>query len=147
MLSNIEKQGIYKYINSLPDGNILCHFDFHPDNIMLSAGKNVVIDSMTACKGDGLSDVARTGIILKFSEIPRVPRFVNMIFSCMKKKLYKDYIKEYLKATRSQIERIEAWEMPIAGARLREWIPEKEKQTLLAFIKRSISDDPDNPIV
>jgi thiamine kinase-like enzyme len=36
LLSNIEKQRIYQYIYSLSDGNILCHFDFHPDNIMLS---------------------------------------------------------------------------------------------------------------
>ena len=141
VLSDIEKHRIYQYMNSLPDGNILCHFDFHPDNIMLTGGSSIIIDWMTACKGDGLADVARTGIILNYSEIPRVPRFVNLIFSNIKKKTYKYYLKEYLKTTSTQIEKIRAWEMPIAAARLREWIPEKEKQTLLAFVRSILSED------
>jgi uncharacterized protein (TIGR02172 family) len=147
LLSNTEKQKIYQYIKTLPDGNILCHFDFHPDNIMLSDCKNIIIDWMTACKGDGLSDVARTSVILKYSEIPRVPRFVNTIFRCIKKKICKGYLKEYLKMTGVQTEKIKAWEMPIAAARLREWIPQREKQTLLTFVRKTISNLPSTSTV
>jgi len=140
LLSDIEKQRIYLYLDSLPDGSMLCHFDFHPDNIMLSNDRHIIIDWMTACKGDKLSDVARTGVILNFSEIPRVPRLVNLIFRRLKKKVYNDYLKEYLKITNVSVAEIKKWEMPIAAARLREWIPEKEQQKLLIFVRENLSN-------
>jgi len=140
LLSDTEKQRIYQYMDSLPNGSMLCHFDFHPDNIMLSNGNYIIIDWMTACKGDRLSDVARTGIILNFSEIQRVPRLANFILSRLKKKVYNDYLKEYLKITNVSVEEIKRWEMPIAAARLREWIPEKEQQKLLIFVRENLSN-------
>lgn len=142
LLSNEEKLQIYQYINTLPDGETLCHFDFHPGNIMVSNGQCRVIDWMTGCKGDRLSDVARTSIILRYSEIPRAPHFMNPILKNIINEIYKGYLQEYLKATEVPIQKIKAWEMPIAAARLREWIPQKEKQALLAFVKRSISNLP-----
>ncbi len=147
LLSNEEKQQIYQYIDTLPDGNKLCHFDFHPGNIMVSNGQYHVIDWMTGCKGDGLSDIARTSIILRYSEIPRAPRFINLISKNVINKIYRGYLKEYLKATGVSIEKIRVWEMPIAAARLREWIPQSEKQTLLTFVKKSISVLPSNSTV
>lgn len=139
LLSNEEKQQIYQYISTLPDGNKLCHFDFHPGNIMVSNGQYRVIDWMTGCKGDGLSDIARTSIILRYSGIPRVPRFINLIFKKVINKIYRGYLNEYLKTTGVPVEKIRAWEMPVAAARLCEWIPEDEKQTLLTFVRKSIS--------
>ncbi|MDR0963622.1 MAG: phosphotransferase [Clostridium sp.] len=76
-LSKDEKQSIYQNLLNLPDGNSLCHFDFHPDNIILLDDQYCVLDWMTACKGDPLSDVARTGIILKFAKIPRAPAVIH----------------------------------------------------------------------
>ena len=52
LLAEAEMQDLYKYIDCLPDGNILCHFDFHPNNIILSDNNYSIIDWMTACKGD-----------------------------------------------------------------------------------------------
>lgn len=141
LLSDIEKQHVCQYMTALPDGNILCHFDFHPDNIMFTDGNPIIIDWMTACKGDGLSDVARTCVILSFSEIPRVPGFVNLILGHFMKRMNTGYLKEYLKIAGVQMDAIKAWEMPIAAARLREWIPEKEKQNLLAFVRRTLSKE------
>ena len=136
MLSEAEKLLIYRDLSGLPDGNSLCHFDFHPDNIMLHESQYCVIDWMTACKGDKLADAARTGIILKFSQIPRAPAIVNLIAGAVKKSVYHKYIEYYLETTGAITEDIERWELAVAAARLREWIPEKEKQQLLTFIRR-----------
>jgi Ser/Thr protein kinase RdoA (MazF antagonist) len=39
----------------------VCHFDFHPNNVMVDAdGHWVVIDWLTAASGPGLADLART---------------------------------------------------------------------------------------
>lgn len=139
ILSESERQFIFQNLSGLPDGNILCHFDFHPDNIILFEDQYAVIDWMTACRGEKLSDVARTGIILKFSQIPRVPAFVNMIVGRIQKSVYRRYISRYIERTGARLEDIAQWELVVAAARLREWIPEKEKQELLRFIQRRVS--------
>ena len=140
LLSESEKQIIYRYMAHLPDGNTLCHFDFHPDNIMLLGNQYSVIDWMTACKGDKLADVARTGIILKFSQIPRVPTIVNFFVSLFQRSVHKKYIANYLEMTNERIDNIRKWELAVAAARLVEWIPEKEKHNLLSFVKSRIEE-------
>ncbi len=142
LLSEDEKLLIYQNLSDLPDGDILCHFDFHPDNIMLNKNQYGVLDWMTACKGDRLSDVSRTGIILKFSQIPRVPAFINVIAGAVQKGVYRKYIRCYLDKTSARIEDVEKWDLVVAAARLREWIPEKEKQELMTFIKTRLNAIP-----
>lgn len=138
VLKETEKQQLYKYLKELPDGNILCHFDLHPDNIMLSGDNYYIIDWMTACKGDKFSDVARTYIMLTYSQIPEVPVIVNYILGIFQKELLKIYLKTYLQKTNSSLNDLEKWKLPIAAARLSEWIPEKEKQQLLAFVRKNL---------
>lgn len=139
LLSLEEKQLLYKYIDTLPDGDCICHFDFHPDNIILLDKKYYVIDWMTACIGDPLSDVARTLLLLKFAEIPRVPGFVNLLVKLYKKIIYHIYLTEYLEGTGATLSDIERWELPLAAARLCEWIPEREFKKLLNMVKMKLS--------
>lgn len=51
MITDKEKNKISEYLNSFPDGNRICHFDFHPGNIIISSDKPIIIDWMTACVG------------------------------------------------------------------------------------------------
>ncbi len=142
LLLEDEKLLIYQNLSDLPDGDILCHFDFHPDNIMLHENQYGILDWMTACKGDKLSDVSRTGIILKFSQIPRVPAIINVIAGAVQKSVYRKYIRRYLDKTGVRIEDVEKWDLAVAAARLREWIPEKEKRKLLIFIRTRLNAIP-----
>lgn len=57
-------------IKQLPDGNYLCHGDFHPDNIIIDQkGKCFIIDFMNVCLGPWQYDVARTYFLLKYGEV------------------------------------------------------------------------------
>ena len=59
-------------IKNLPSGNILCHGDFHPYNIILTPEKDfVVIDFANVCKAPKEYDVARTYFLLKEAEIEK----------------------------------------------------------------------------
>ncbi len=138
VLTESEKQCLFDYLDSLPDGDTLCHFDFHPDNIMLNDNHYSIIDWMTACKGDKLSDVARTIILLQFSQIPRVPAIINYLAKIFQKRILREYIKQYLKITKEDIEQIREWELVIAAAKLSEWVSEKEQKELLFFIRQRI---------
>lgn len=135
-----EKQNLFDYLDTLPDGNTLCHFDFHPDNIMISAEKYYVIDWMTGCQGDRLADIARTKIMLNYAEIPRVPNFVNVFVKMIQKTIYKIYLKEYIKLTKVDYADIERWELPVAAARLCEWIPEGEAKRITALMKKGLKE-------
>ncbi len=58
--TNMESE-LIKEIYNLPDGDYICHGDFHPDNVLIkSNGETFVIDFMNVCSGPVLYDVART---------------------------------------------------------------------------------------
>ena len=50
----------------LPVGEALCHFDFHPDQVVITNQGPKVLDWMTACQGHPLADVARTYVLVRF---------------------------------------------------------------------------------
>ena len=47
-----------KALNDLPDGGRLCHGDFHPANILMSARGPIIIDWLDATRGNPLADLA-----------------------------------------------------------------------------------------
>lgn len=52
-------------IRDLPDGNSLCHGDFHPFNIIITDdGRPYIIDFANICKGPAEYDIARTYMLL-----------------------------------------------------------------------------------
>lgn len=137
-LTNAEKAKLAAYLKKLPDGSALCHFDFHPGNVIISAGKPVVIDWMTVSKGDPLSDAARTGILLKHGVMMTANALVKTIVHSFQNIIYKYYIKEYLRLTGAAIKDIDHWELPVAAARLIEWIDPKERELLLNMVRNQL---------
>jgi len=134
-LNQKEKDDLYEYIDKLPRGDFLCHFDFHPGNIIMRDNQAVVIDWMTACRGDKLSDIARTGVMLKYAEIPIKSKLIKTFMKKFQNSIYQEYLKEYIRITDTKISDIEKWEYPIMAARLREWVPRSEKQILLKLVR------------
>jgi Ser/Thr protein kinase RdoA (MazF antagonist) len=54
----------------LPDGDRLCHGDFHPGNIIKTADRDVLIDWSNVCVGDPAADCARTQLMIQLGEPP-----------------------------------------------------------------------------
>ncbi len=137
--SDIKKK-LYDYIDTLPDDNILCHGDLHPDNILISRDRVIVIDWMTAAKGNPLSDVARTSIMFKYGTIPEPTTDTQKyIIQRIRHRFLIKYIKRYLKLSGGNIKEIEKWEVPMAAARLIEGIPNGEKELLINLINKKIN--------
>ncbi len=133
-LTQTKKQQIINYLNTLPDGNKLCHFDFHPGNIIYAEEKPIIIDWMTACYGDPLSDVARTCVMLNYAVIPGMHGIMKLLADIFKKIILKLYLKEYMKLSGCTISDIKKWYPPIIAARLRESVPDAEKKRLLKIL-------------
>lgn len=64
-LSEKHKSCALSSLNSCLKMDILCHFDFHPENIMFDGTQYYIIDWVNARLGNPVLDLARTFIILK----------------------------------------------------------------------------------
>lgn len=137
-LSEQEKARIVSYIETLPDGQALCHCDFHPGNVLVKGSEYYVIDWMTACNGNAVADVARTYILLRYGELLYADFFVKVIAHIAEKHIGKIYLRQYKKTTGITDEEIKKWFLPIAAARLIEWIPTTEKNKLLKFVRKEL---------
>lgn len=138
LLSSDIKTKLYNYINQLEDDNILCHGDFHPDNILITKDKPIIIDWMTATKGNLLTDIARTSIMFKFGIVPNKTYIERKIIDFIRNRFYLEYLEHYMRISGVNIKQIQQWELPVAAARLIEWLPENEKKALLNFINRKV---------
>lgn len=139
MLSEVKKKIILSYLDELEDGDSICHCDFHPDNIIMFSKAPIIIDWVTCTKGNSKGDVARTILMLKCAQVPLDKPFVEKtLVNGLRKKLLKYYLEEYLRLSNIKLEEIEKWELPVAAARLIEWLPSGEKQALVNIIEERI---------
>ncbi|MNN04508.1 Phosphotransferase enzyme family protein [compost metagenome] len=135
ILTREEKHQIIDYIDRLKDENKLCHGDFHPDNIILGEAE-WIIDWMTGMSGHPAGDAARTLLLFKFGTLPEeAPKFVVFLISLLRRLMLRTYIRTYIKNSTISLNEIEQWILPVAAARLCEWIPQKEKDELVKLIR------------
>jgi aminoglycoside phosphotransferase (APT) family kinase protein len=132
------KASVLHLLEGLPDGTALCHFDFHPDQVLITAKGPVILDWMTARQGHPLADVARTSIILKVSQVPGAGRLQRAIVDLWRRLFYNAYITRYLELHPGvSMAEIETWMIPVAAGRLMEKIPGEQK-VLLAYIQEHL---------
>jgi uncharacterized protein (TIGR02172 family) len=121
----------------LPDGEALCHGDFHPENVIMSPRGSVVIDWIDATSGNPLADVARTSLLLTTAHL-HLPSGVSSIAARLLIAAFRKlYLTHYMRATRTSQTQIEAWRLPVTAARLEEGISEEEAW-LLATVEDAV---------
>ena len=124
-------------LSGLPDGSALCHFDFHPAQVILTQNGPVIIDWMTAHQGHPLADVARTSVLFRFAQVPGAGRAMRTLVNLWRGQFYRTYIGRYLELNPGYSqEGIRRWMVPVADGRLKEEIP-GEQPALLRFIEAS----------
>lgn len=88
-------------LTGMPDGNRLCHGDFHPLNILMTASGPIVIDWVDATSGAPLADVARTAVLLHGIEAcmvhPKTPRIADRGWVWIQKLALRAYNRAYLR--------------------------------------------------
>jgi uncharacterized protein (TIGR02172 family) len=110
---------------SLPDGDRVCHGDFHPANVLISENDSTVIDWIDATRGNPLADVARTSIItLGAAASSQIPNPVLKVFVRV---FHSAYLNHYFRLRPGGEDEYRRWLPIMAGARLNENIPELEK--------------------
>ena len=141
LLTNDQKNEIINYLEKLPDGNTICHGDFHLGNIIASKKKLYVIDWANATSGNPYGDVARSFYLMKYGLGASDEKFIKKSFihkfllKIGKSFISKIYIKHYLKLTGFSLKEVKKWDLVIFAARLREGIP-LENNNLLKMISK-----------
>jgi len=111
------KRDLLAGLARLPDGDRLCHGDFHPRNILGDAERPVVIDWPDATRGPPAADACRSYMLLR-------------IHAAL---LATPHLDAYCQASGLTVEAILAWLPTVAAAKLAENVP-GETAPLLALL-------------
>jgi aminoglycoside phosphotransferase (APT) family kinase protein len=110
MLPETQRDGLLNRLAEAPEGDRLCHGDFHPWNIMGPPGRENLVDWLDACRGDPAADVCRSYVLMR----PAAPELAAA------------YVGAYGQFSRETKERIFGWLPFVAAARLAEGVPSDE---------------------
>ena len=122
-------------LDTLPDGDALCHYDFHPANVMRSAEGPVVIDWPNATRGAPEADVARTLLLLGAGEPVSYTPVMRVLTTVGRSLFIWLYLRSYRSARPLDMKHVQPWRLPVAVARLAENI-EPERPRLLRRIEK-----------
>ena len=125
-------------LDALPDGQNLCHGDYHPGNVFLTNHGPVIIDWMTACSGSPWADVARTSLILSIGA-KAAGKQVRPIIRAAIKLYHRTYLHRYQARKADTTNEFPLWMPLIAAARLSEnIIPERE--ALIKIVEEGLAE-------
>lgn len=106
-LDEPRKRILLNGLEDMPDGDRLCHGDFHPMNVLGDALQPIVIDWPNACRGDPAADVCRSYLILKLHA----------------DEVAEPYLDAYCRVSGVSCQKILGWLPFVAAARLAEGVP------------------------
>jgi aminoglycoside phosphotransferase (APT) family kinase protein len=120
-LSREEKDNALSHLKALPQGNSICHGDFHPENVLLTARGPVIIDWDSATRGNPIGDVACTSRLIQHASLPPwAPGYMHLLLKSSRALLHHFYMKRSLQLHAGTRQQIEAWQLPLAAA-ARSW--------------------------
>ena len=118
------KDATLRAFDGMPEGDRLCHGDFHWFNVLMSPRGPVVIDWNNAHIGNPLEDVARSTLILSGVSVSQ-PSYRSLIdrFSMA-------YLERYFQLRPDDRRQLAAWRPIVAAVRLSDNIPELQEWLL-----------------
>lgn len=114
ILSVSQKENLISELKNMPDGNCLCHGDYHYNNLIMNNGRVFIIDWVDATIGNPAADVCRT----------------YMLFKIYAPGIADTYIEKYSNNTDVSIDEIKVWLPFVAASRLSEGKDEEIEQLL-----------------
>ena len=124
----------------LPDGDRICHGDFHPGNVIVDASGPSLIDWTNATAGDPTADLARTVLLLRVGPLPEDMSILTRTADRIGRSLFRRlWIRSYRRVRAFDADRLFRWETVGAAARLGEEIDE-EVPALLGLLDERARD-------
>jgi len=139
-----KKTEVMEIMNHLPDGDSLCHGDFHGGNIIMSTNGPVIMDWDTGSQGNPWGDVAASSACILADPNPEtVPDWQRVIHKMITNHVNKVFLQTYLALRSDTDNQLNKWLVCAYAARIGEFSQKHysavpEKQTLmLSFIEKN----------
>jgi aminoglycoside phosphotransferase (APT) family kinase protein len=109
-LSAERRDALLNRLDGMPDGERVCHGDFHPLNILGPPDRALIVDWLDACRGEPAADVCRSYVLMR-------PVALELAAS---------YVDAYIGRSGETCERVFDWLALVAAARLAEGLTDEE---------------------
>jgi Ser/Thr protein kinase RdoA (MazF antagonist) len=133
-LSTGQKNRVLQAMEALPDGERICHGDFHAANIFMTDGGPVVIDCGVAHRGNPRADVAQTCVAMKewlYLGLPESRRRAVEHF-------IGSYEARYFELSPECHDEVVAWQPIVAAVRFGLGHPPSSSEPLLRMIEEGL---------
>ncbi|MDW5563586.1 MAG: phosphotransferase [Methanomassiliicoccus sp.] len=115
-------------LSDLPDGEWICHGDFHPGNVIMAQEGSYILDWVEASSGHYLADVARS-LVLILAWLPnQLERMGASLPAHDLDRFHKVYRAHSFRSTPETEELLDRWTFTMAVARLCQSIPGEERR-------------------
>jgi Phosphotransferase enzyme family len=122
-------------LDGLPDGDRLCHGDFHLGNILGGLDHPVVIDWGEAARGDPVADVANTWLLHRMGQPPPgTPLHMRIAIPVARGVVVSRYLSSYRRVHPFDSDLYQRWQIVRVAARFFAGIDE-EVETLTAWLR------------
>jgi len=126
-------------LDQLPDGDAICHGDYHPDNILMTPRGPIVIDWMSATRGHPLADLAGTSLLFRVVDVPAtVGRLTRGLIEVLRRVLLSMYLRRYFKSSPHRREQMDDWVPVMAAAYLGQGLTTQEEDRLISIINAAL---------
>jgi aminoglycoside phosphotransferase (APT) family kinase protein len=126
---------VRQVLEGLPDGDRLCHGDFHPGNALVAGDRIGVIDWANATRGTPASDHARTLLLVRWANpLPGTPALSRALIAAGRSLTARLYAPAYRAGSPPSANNVHRWLVVHATARFSEGI-EAETGTLVRLIE------------
>lgn len=137
---NSARPRLLRLLERLEPGDRLCHMDFHPGNVMLSAEGPVIIDLSNASAGPAAADLAKSWVVIGAGEAPPdSPWIGRMLIAFFRKVARWVYMRGYRAEHPTDAAELASWKAIMIAVRLEEGIP-SERRTLLRMLSRALRE-------
>lgn len=126
-------------LEQLPRRKRLCHFDVHPNNVLMASRGPILIDWFDAAAGCPEADVVRSSVLMR-------PVAARAYLECTDSSLIREAHDEYLRrvmCTRPELAgRLLDWERPVLASRLAEPLDDAIRLDMLHDLRRLRLSEP-----
>jgi aminoglycoside phosphotransferase (APT) family kinase protein len=142
VLPEAVREAVLDLLDRLPDGDVLCHNDFHPWNVLVGPGGPVIIDWESASLGNPCADLARTTLTVALARPAEgFPNFWTKNLAVFFLRAFASaYLAHYRSFAQDRLADLRAWQTVQAAAKV-QWEAPANQGMWKEVIKRGLKKE------